>query len=78
MMAEAGVSLQAIFEAGTINNARRFGLEADYGTLEPGKIANLLLLEANPLEDVTAWDRIDTVILHGEAHERDSFRAVAD
>ena len=78
MMADAGVSLPAILEAGTINNARRFGLDADYGTIEPGKIANLLLLDSNPPEDVTAWNRIDTVILHGEAHERDSFRATTD
>ena len=78
MMADAGISLRAIFEAGTINNARRFGLEADYGTVEAGKIANLLLLDSNPLEDVTAWNRIDTVILHGEAHERDTFRAASD
>lgn len=74
-IAEAGVSLQAIFQAGTINNARRFGLEADYGTVEPGKVANLLLLNANPLQTVEAWDAIETVILHGRPIERASLRA---
>lgn len=74
-IAEAGVSLAAVFEAGTINNARRFGLEADYGTVEPGKIANLLLLRANPLETVEAWDSIEAVILHGRPIERDSLSA---
>ncbi|SDL98153.1 amidohydrolase family protein [Maricaulis salignorans] len=72
---EAGVSLQAILEAGTINPARQFGLEADYGTVEAGKVANLLILTANPLEDVTAWDRIETIILRGEAISRHSLAA---
>lgn len=71
-LAEAGVSLQAILEAGTINPARQFGLEAEYGTVEAGKIANLLILSANPLEDVTAWDRIETIVLHGEAISRET------
>ncbi|WP_300526759.1 amidohydrolase family protein [Maricaulis sp.] len=74
-IAEGGVSLAAVFEAGTINNVRRFGLEADYGTVVPGKIANLLLLRANPLETVEAWDSIETVILHGRPIQRESLRA---
>lgn len=77
-MAEAGVSLPQILAAATINNAERFGLADDYGTVEVGKIANLLLLSADPLEDVEAWNRIDTIILHGRAHDRASFSARRD
>ena len=72
LMARAGIPLPAIFAAGTINNARQFRLEKDYGTVEPGKIANLLLLEASPLETVNAWDRIDKIILHGKVIDRES------
>jgi imidazolonepropionase-like amidohydrolase len=75
LMAQAGVPLDAILRAGTINNARQFGLEKDYGTIERGKIANLLLLDENPLQSVAAWSRIDRVILHGEAIERESLSA---
>ena len=74
-MAEAGVTPQQILEAATINNARQFGLAADYGTVEVGKIANLLLLSANPVDDVAAWDSIVTVILDGRPHDRESFAA---
>ena len=69
--------LTAIFAAGTINNARQIGLEKDYGTIEKGKVANLLLLEANPLASVEAWSRIDTVILRGEPIDRETLAANA-
>ncbi len=59
MMAQSGVPLPAIFRAGTINNARQFGLDKDYGTVEAGKVANLLLLTANPLETMRACTSID-------------------
>lgn len=75
MMAQAGVPLPAIFRAGTINNARQFGLEKDYGTVEAGKVANLLLLTENPLQTMRAWTSIDRVILHGTAIKRESLAA---
>jgi imidazolonepropionase-like amidohydrolase len=75
LMAQAGIPLSAIFAAGTINNARQLRLEKDFGTIEKGKIANLLLLEANPLASVEAWSKIDTVILHGEPIGRESLAA---
>jgi imidazolonepropionase-like amidohydrolase len=75
MMAQSGIPLPAIFRAATINNARQFGLEKDYGTVEPGKIANLLLLSANPLETLRAWTSIDRIILHGAVIERESLAA---
>jgi imidazolonepropionase-like amidohydrolase len=43
----AGLSLEQIFRAATINNAREFKLDSQLGTIEPGKIANLVLLK-NP------------------------------
>jgi imidazolonepropionase-like amidohydrolase len=42
---KAGLSLVQIFEAATINNAREFKLDSQLGTIEPGKIANLVLLK---------------------------------
>jgi imidazolonepropionase-like amidohydrolase len=75
LMAQAGVSLRGILEAATINNARQFGLAKDYGSVEAGKIANLLLLRANPLESVRAWSEIDRVMLRGKVIERESLAA---
>jgi imidazolonepropionase-like amidohydrolase len=75
LMAQSGVPLDAILRAATLNNARQFGLAKDYGTVESGKIANLLLLTANPLETMRAWAQIDKVILHGDVIERKTLAA---
>jgi imidazolonepropionase-like amidohydrolase len=45
------------------------------GTIEPGKIANLILLRKSPLESVDAYDSIVSVWVHGRAMSRDSLAA---
>jgi len=69
---EAGLSLEQIFKAATINNAREFKLDSQVGSIEPGKIANLVLLKKSPLESVDAYDQIVTVWVHGRPISRDS------
>ena len=77
-MAEIGVPLAKLLAAATINNAEMFGLADRYGSIETGKIANLLLLESNPLESVEAYDRIRWVVLGGRAIARDELAADHD
>ena len=77
-MALSDIPPDAIFRAATINNARRFKLDEDYGTVAEGKIANLLLLDANPLETVRAWSLIDKILLRGEVIERETLAADSD
>jgi imidazolonepropionase-like amidohydrolase len=72
---KAGMSLVQIFKAATISNALKFKLDTQVGTIEPGKIANLLLLKQSPLESVDAYDSITTVWVHGEPISRDSLAA---
>ena len=72
---EAGLSLDQIFRALTINNAREFKLDSQVGTIEPGKIANLVLLRKSPLESVDAYDTIVTVWVRGKPISRDSVAA---
>jgi hypothetical protein len=71
----AGIPLRRLFAAATIDNAEAFKLEDRYGTVENGKIANLLLLDENPLESVEAWDSIHAVVLHGEWVPRSTLAA---
>lgn len=69
---QTGIDLHGLLAAATINGAKAYNLAEKYGTVEVGKIANLLLLELNPLETVEAYDSINTVILNGEAIKRES------
>lgn len=71
----AGVSNEKLFRALTIDNARMFHLDREIGTIEPGKRANLLLLDANPLASVTAYDTIRTVFLRGRPIARETLSA---
>ncbi len=50
--AEAGIPNEAILRAGTINVARYFDAEGEYGTVTEGAAADLILLEDNPLDDI--------------------------
>jgi imidazolonepropionase-like amidohydrolase len=72
---KAGLSLAQIFRAATISNAREFKLDAQVGTIEPGKIANLVLLRRSPLESVEAYDSVTTVWIHGRQVARESLAA---
>lgn len=62
-MAEAGVSSVDVLRAATINNAQAFGLADDHGSIEPGKIANLVLLGQKSA-------RVDFVLRHDQHSDR--------
>lgn len=74
----AGMSLAQIFKAATLNNAREFKMESQIGTIEQGKVANLLLMKKNPLETVEAYDSITTVFVHGHPIPRESLAVDAE
>ncbi|MDF2189919.1 amidohydrolase family protein [Paraflavitalea sp. CAU 1676] len=64
-MQQAGLSNAEILRSATINAAKGFGKDKAYGTIEKGKIADLLLLDKDPLQDLTALGNIQTVIHRG-------------
>ncbi len=72
---DMGVSLPDLFRAMTIGNAKRMGLDDDIGSIAKNKVANLLLLSKNPLEDITAYDSISWVVLKGKAVKREQLSA---
>jgi imidazolonepropionase-like amidohydrolase len=75
---KAGMSLEQIFKAATISNAREFKLDSQLGSIEPGKTANLVLMRQSPLETVDAYDSITMVWVHGKAISRESLAADAN
>ena len=66
----AGLPPAAVLRAATLHPAEYFGLEGEYGTVEAGKAADLVLLAANPLEDVRNTQRIDAVVFNGRLFDR--------
>jgi hypothetical protein len=64
-MVEAGVPTYAVLQAATKNPAAFFGREADFGTVEVGKWADLILVEGNPLQDIRNVHRQAGVMVRG-------------
>lgn len=72
LLVKAGLSAMEALQAATLNPARFMGKEKDFGTVETGKIADLVLLDANPLNDIANTKRIDAVVLGGKFFPRAS------
>ncbi|HZA14003.1 MAG TPA: amidohydrolase family protein, partial [Myxococcaceae bacterium] len=66
ILVEAGLTPAEALRAATVGGARVFG-RGDIGSLEAGKIADVLVLDANPLEDVRNLARIHRVVKAGVA-----------
>jgi imidazolonepropionase-like amidohydrolase len=62
---EAGLPNDAILRMATSTAARALGIDDRVGTIEPGKLADAVLLRGNPLEDIHAIAQVELVIKEG-------------
>ncbi len=65
LLVEAGISPRDVIKIATRNGAEALDLINQTGTIEPGKQADILILSANPAEDIENTNRIDSVISNG-------------
>lgn len=64
--------LEAI-TAATRNGAMAIGIEDSHGTIEPGKVADLVILAADPSDDVAALQQVEAVVRAGRIHWRQAY-----
>lgn len=69
---ERGMTPMEALRSATAYPAEAYGVAADVGTLEVGKYADLLVLDANPLDDASAYGRLRHVVKEGRLVDRDS------
>ncbi len=77
MFEQGGMSPHRALIAGTINGARYIGMEADLGSLEAGKLADLIVLEENPLENLRSSELVRYVMVGGRIFDALSMNELA-
>ena len=66
LFSKLGISNMDILKIATINSAKCLGVEKNYGSVEVGKVADLVCLKENPLDNISNVRKIDKVIKEGE------------
>jgi imidazolonepropionase-like amidohydrolase len=72
LLVEAGISPLDVIRIGTLNAATYLGLENEMGSIEEGKIADLVLLDADPITDINNAKKVNLVIKGGRIIDRSS------
>ena len=71
MFVEAGLTPMQAVQAATINVAKAFRKDTDFGTVEPGKVADLIAVEGDPLKDMWTVQNVKLVVLNGQVVDSD-------
>jgi len=66
MDVDAGVPPMTAIQAATLNVARTFKKDKDYGSVEPGKVADLSIVEGDPLKDIWMTQNVKLVVMNGK------------
>ena len=76
LLVEAGLTPLQALQAATMNPAQALGLSDSHGTVEASKFADLVLLDANPLDDIANTQAIHAVVLNGRLLRRSDLDAL--
>ena len=69
MLAQGGMSPMEVLRCATMNPATTLGLDNEIGSIEPGKLADLVVLDANPLENIRNTDSVRSVMCNGRLYD---------
>jgi imidazolonepropionase-like amidohydrolase/Tol biopolymer transport system component len=69
MLAQGGMPNLNVLKAATINGARYLGLDRDIGSLEVGKLADIIVIDGNPLVDIRVTERVSHTMVNGRLYD---------
>jgi imidazolonepropionase-like amidohydrolase len=75
LWAEAGIPVVEVLQAATIGSARVAGRGAELGSVAPGKLADLALVDGDPTQDLAALRRVTTVVRGGTVYDAAALQA---
>jgi Tol biopolymer transport system component len=76
MLASGGMTPMEVLRCATVNGSKIIGRPAEIGSIEPGKLADLLIMDKSPLEDIHNTNTIHWVMKNGELFEGDTLNQV--
>ncbi len=76
MLGQGGMSPMQILRSATINGAAYLGMDKEIGSLEKGKLADMVILNQNPLDDIRQSDNIKYVMVNGRLFDTDTMNEV--
>jgi imidazolonepropionase-like amidohydrolase len=77
MFAQGGFSPMEALRAATINGAKYLGMDHELGSVEKGKLADLVVLDKNPLENIRNTDSVRMVMLNGRLYDAETMDEIA-
>jgi imidazolonepropionase-like amidohydrolase/Tol biopolymer transport system component len=78
MMAMGGMTNHEALRAGTLNGAKALGLDKDIGSLENGKLADMIVLDADPLADIKNTQTIRYVMVNGRIFDASNMAQIGN
>jgi imidazolonepropionase-like amidohydrolase len=69
MLAQGGMTPMQALRAATLDGAKYLGMEKEIGSLEAGKLADLVILGANPLEDIYNSEQVEYTMINGRLYD---------
>ncbi len=78
MLQQGGMTNMEAIRSATISGARYLGLEAELGSLETGKLADLIVLDRNPLENIRNSESVGMVMLNGRLYDAKTLNEIGN
>ncbi|MEX2189285.1 MAG: amidohydrolase family protein, partial [Bacteroidota bacterium] len=78
MLQQGGMTSLEALRCATLNGARYLGLEKDLGSLESGKLGDLVVLSKNPLEDIRNSDSVRFVMINGRLYDAETMNEIGN
>ena len=69
MLVQGGLTPLEALRCGTANGARTLGMDRDIGTLEPGKLADIIVIDGNPLQDIRQSEKVSWTMVNGRLYD---------
>ncbi|MFM7176803.1 MAG: amidohydrolase family protein [Bacteroidota bacterium] len=78
MLSQGGMSNMQVLECATVNGAHYIGMEADLGSIEAGKLADLVVLDKNPLDNIRNTETVSYTMANGRLYDASTMNEIGN